>query len=68
MKTKDKLNSILYNHLWLKHIYDYAIPFILTIFSAGIFAFGMTAFIQPAETLNVADATTMVSGGSSGLA
>ncbi len=67
MKTKQKLNSLLYNHLWLKHIYDYAVPLLLSVLSAAIFAFGMTAFIQP-ELVKVANATTMVSGGSSGLA
>lgn len=67
MKTREKLNSFLYNHIWLKRITDYAIPFICSIFSAAIFSFGLTVFIQP-EILNVTGANAMVSGGSSGLA
>lgn len=66
MKATKKLNSILYNHLWLKKIFDYATPFLGSVISAAIFAFGLTVFIQP-DTLGV-QATSMVSGGASGLA
>lgn len=67
MKRKHKLNSFLYNHLWLKRVFDYAFPLFLTILSAVIFSFGLNVFIQP-ELLGVQDASSMVSGGSSGLA
>ena len=67
MNKKHKLNSFLYNHLWLKHVYDYAIPLFLSVLSALLFSFGLNVFLQP-EILGVPNASSMVSGGSSGLA
>ena len=66
---KKKINSIAYNHIWLKYILDYGFAFIATLISAVVFVFGMVVFLEPAllgeETKEV---TAMVSGGSSGAA
>lgn len=66
MKTKQKFNSFLYNHLWLKRLSDYIVPLFVTLLSAVIFSFGLNAFIQP-DLLGL-ETHSMVSGGASGAA
>lgn len=66
-KLQRRTNDFLYNHLWLKFIVDYGFALIATLFSAAIFAFAVNVFLQP-EVLGLADAPTLVSGGSSGAA
>ena len=66
-KLQRRTNSFLYNHLWLKFIVDYGFALIATLFSAAIFAFAVNVLLQP-EVLGLADAPTLVSGGSSGAA
>ena len=67
--TKQKINSYLYNHIWLKYAIDYGLTFILSVTSAAIFIFGVNCFLDPAALGGeVKDYVTMVSGGSSGVA
>lgn len=68
-KFEKKLNSLLYNHLWLKYLVEWGIAVIATAFSAAIFSLGIVVFLQP-DLLGgeAANMTTMVSGGSSGAA
>lgn len=67
--TKQKINSYLYNHIWLKYAIDYGLTFILSVISAAIFIFGVNCFLDPAALGGeVKDYVTMVSGGSSGVA
>lgn len=64
---KERYDSYLYNHLWLKFTVDYGTAFIATVVSAAIFAFGIVCFMNP--TLTDGQTTIeLVSGGSSGLA
>lgn len=68
-KLEKKWNSLLYNHLWLKWLVEYGIAFIVTVFSAFIFAFGVNVFLDPIVLgESTSGIQTMVSGGSSGLA
>ena len=64
---RNKLNSIPYNHIWVKYVLDYGLSVLATLASAAIFAFGMIVFLEPALA-NIKDAPAMVSGGSSGAA
>ena len=69
MKTTKKLNSFLYNHLWLKRITDYAVPLFVTILSALLFSFSLTVLIQPEILIpETVGSRTFVSGGASGCA
>ena len=61
---KRKVNSFLYAHLWLKYTLEYGMAFILSVFSAAIFAFGIVCFMKP----GLDGIPDLVSGGSSGLA
>ena len=61
---KRKVNSFLYDHLWLKYILEYGIAFLLSVLSAAIFAFGIVCFMKP----GLDGIPDLVSGGSSGLA
>ncbi len=63
-RTKRKIESFLYDHLWLKISLEYIIAFIMSVISAMIFAFGVVCFMRPGID-NIRD---FVSGGSSGLA
>ena len=63
-KIEKKINSYLYNHIWLKYVIDYFIAFVLSVVSAAIFAFGINTFLDP----NIPNTMTLISGGSSGLA
>ena len=62
-KFAKKFNSLQYNHIWLKYLFDYGFAFIMSVISAAAFALGVTAFLDPV-VLN----QPMVSGGASGLA
>ena len=66
-KLAKKTNSLLYNHIWLKYIVDYGVSLIATLFSAAIFAIGVNVFLQPSVLGgDLANVTSLVSGGSSG--
>lgn len=66
---KQKINSYLYNHIWLKYAIDYGVTFIMSVLSAAIFVLGVNCFLDPAALGGpMADSVTMVSGGSSGVA
>ena len=66
---KQKINSFIYNHLWLKYALDYGVTFVMSVFSAAIFAFGVNCFLDPAAIgADWEGAVTLVSGGSSGVA
>lgn len=67
--TKQKINSYLYNHIWLKYAIDYGLTFIMSVASAAIFVLGVNCFLDPAALGGeMANSVTMVSGGSSGVA
>ena len=63
---KRKINSFLYDHIWLKYLIEYGVAFIMSVISAAIFAFGIVCFMRPG--LELEGITDLVSGGSSGLA
>lgn len=63
-KIQKKVNSYLYDHIWLKYLIDYGVTFFISVLSAAIFAFGVNCFLAP----EIEGALTLVSGGSSGLA
>lgn len=65
--TKQKINSYIYNHIWLKYAIDYGVTFVMSVLSAAIFAFGVNCFLDPAA-LGLNGTVTLVSGGSSGVA
>lgn len=65
--TKQKINSYIYNHIWLKYAIDYGVTFVMSVFSAAIFVFGVNCFLDPAA-LGLNGTVTLVSGGSSGVA
>lgn len=68
-KLEKKVNSLLYNHLWLKSTLENGFALIVTLFSAFIFAFGVNVFLDPAVLgESTQGIRAMVSGGSSGLA
>lgn len=67
--TKQKLNTYLYNHIWLKYVIDYGVTFIMSVLSAAIFIFGVNCFLDPAALGGPMEGSvTLVSGGSSGVA
>lgn len=67
--TKQKVTSYIYNHIWLKYALDYGATFLMSVFSAFIFIFGVNCFLDPAALGGpMADSVTLVSGGSSGVA
>ncbi len=70
MKTKkEKINTFVYNHLWLRYLIDYGVTFIMSVFSAAIFAFGVKCFLDPSALGGaMSGSVTLVSGGSSGVA
>ncbi len=59
-----KVNSFLYNHIWLKHILEYGVTFILTLVSAFLFTCAINIFLSPSND----DIISLVSGGISGCA
>lgn len=66
---KQKINTYIYNHIWLKYAMDYGVTFIMSILSAAIFVFGVNCFLDPAALGGpMEDSVTLVSGGSSGVA
>ena len=66
---KQKINAFIYDHIWLKYAIDYGTTFVMSVFSAAIFAFGVNCFLDPAALGDVVtDQVTLVSGGSSGVA
>lgn len=64
-KLKRRINSYLYDHIWLKYTIDYGRAFIMSVISALIFAFGVVCFLNPDKSVTEFE---LVSGGSSGLA
>ena len=68
-KIEKKFSSLLYNHIWLKFILENIFAVIATVVSAGVFAFGLNTFLDPAvQGGELAGIPAMVSGGSSGAA
>lgn len=65
-KRRNKFQSYLYNHLWLKFAFDYGGAFLASVASAAIFSFGIVCFLNP--VVNGDPTMELVSGGSSGLA
>lgn len=66
---RKKLNSIPYDHIWIKYILDYGFSLLATVVSAAIFVFGMVVFLEPALlSAKTNGIPAMVSGGSSGAA
>ncbi len=63
-RTKKKIDSFLYDHIYLKIALEYGIAFFVSVLSALIFAFGVICFMRPGEAI----APDFVSGGSSGFA
>lgn len=61
-----RINSFLYDHIWLKYIIEYGVAFFISVLSAAIFAFGVTCFLKPSASGY--QFTELISGGSSGLA
>ena len=67
-KFEKKYNSLVYNHIWLRYVIDYGLAFILSVFSAAIFSFGLNCFLSPSSSGCTEINSSLVSGGSSGLA
>lgn len=66
---KQKANSYIYNHIWLKYAMDYGVTFVMSVLSAAIFVFGVNCFLDPAALGGPMEGSvTLVSGGSSGVA
>ena len=67
---KQKYNSYLYNHLWLKIFIEYGVAFFMSVLSGAIFIFGVNCFLDPAALggEQLSSTVTLVSGGSSGVA
>ena len=67
---KQKYNSYIYNHIWLKYLIDYGVTFFMSVLSGAIFMFGVNCFLDPAALggEQLSDTVTLVSGGSSGVA
>lgn len=66
---KQKVNSYIYNHIWLKYATDYGVTFFMSVLSAAIFVFGVNCFLDPAALGGpMKGSVTLVSGGSSGVA
>ena len=63
---QSKINSFLYDHIWLKYIIEYGVAFFISVLSAAIFAFGVICFLKPGASNY--EFTELISGGSSGLA
>ena len=63
---QSKINSYLYDHLWLKYTIEYGVAFFISVVSAAIFAFGVICFLKPVS--GTYEFTELISGGSSGLA
>lgn len=67
--TKQKVNSYIYNHIWLKYAIDYGVTFFMSVLSAAVFVFGVNCFLDPAALGGpMTGSVTLVSGGSSGVA
>lgn len=66
-KLSSRINSFLYNHIWLKYIVEYATAFFMSVLSAVIFVFGINTFIAPNIDMNGDAIMTLISGGVSGL-
>lgn len=67
--AKQKVNSYIYNHIWLKYAIDYGVTFFMSVLSAAIFVFGVNCFLDPAALGGpMTGSVTLVSGGSSGVA
>ena len=67
--TRQKINTYMYNHIWLRYALDYGVTFIMSVFSAAIFIFGVNCFLDPAALGGpMTGSVTLVSGGSSGVA
>ena len=68
---KQKIESLSYNHIWLRFVFDYGGAFIITAISALVFAFGMNTFINPTEVAIGSETyhfSRIISGGASGIA
>ena len=68
---KQKIESMSYNHIWLRYVFDYGGAFLISALSALIFAFGMNTFINPSEVSidgNTYTFARIISGGASGIA
>ncbi len=66
---QQKINSFIYNHIWLKFALDYGVTFLMSVLSAAIFVFGVNCFLDPAALGGpMTGSVTLVSGGSSGVA
>ena len=66
---QQKINSFIYNHIWLKYALDYGVTFLMSVLSAAIFVFGVNCFLDPAALGGpMTGSVTLVSGGSSGVA
>ncbi len=61
-KFSSKVNSFLYNHIWLKYTVEYSWAILLTLVSAFIFTIGINTFMAP----SVNNLIPIVSGGVSG--
>lgn len=70
MKTRrEKINTYIYNHIWLRYTIDYGVTFFMSVLSAAVFVFGVNCFLDPAALGGpMSDSITLVSGGSSGVA
>lgn len=65
-RYKRKINSFLYEHIWLKYGIDYAWVFLISIISAAFFALGINLFLSP--SFDTQNTLVLVSGGVSGVA
>lgn len=63
---KKRINSYLFDHIWLKYTIDYSTAFLMSVLSAAIFSLGIVCFMKPGLDSGVVP--DLVSGGSSGLA
>lgn len=63
---QSRVNSFLYNHIWLKYVIEYGVSFFISVLSAAVFAFGVICFLKPSASSY--QFTELISGGSSGLA
>lgn len=62
-----RINSFLYNHIWVKYLTDYSFALLMTILSSLIFSFGVSVFLSPGvNDSSGSPIMTLISGGMSG--
>lgn len=63
-KFKKKINSFLYNHMWLKTTSEYIILFFMSVIASALLSFSVVCFMKP----DIPEAYKLVTGGATGFA